>query len=93
MYVIRLRLDRLNIDRRQFVAELQKLGIGTTVCWKPVHMHSYYRERFGFREEDFPVAAREFQRIISLPIHPSMREGEANMVIQSVKQVAERHGL
>jgi perosamine synthetase len=93
MYVIRLRLERLNIDRRQFVAELQKLGVGTTVCWKPVHMYSYYRERFGFREEDFPVAAREFQRIISLPIHPSMREGEANMVIQSVKQVAERHGL
>ncbi len=93
MYVIRLRLDRLNIDRRQFVAELQKLGVGTTVCWKPVHMHSYYRERFGFREEDFPVAAREFQRIISLPIHPSMREGEMNMVIESVKQVAETHTL
>src|SRR5262249_5017836 len=48
LYVTRLRLDRLQIDRAQFIAELQKQGIGTSVHWMPLHMHPYYRETFGY---------------------------------------------
>ncbi len=93
MYVIRLRLEELNVDRGGFVQELEQLGVGTTVCWKPVHMHSYYRERFGFKEEDFPVALREFKRVISLPIFPAMTDDQRNKVIGSVLSVAEKHRL
>jgi perosamine synthetase len=93
MYVIRLRLERLSIDRLGFIRELERLGVGTTVCWKPLHMHSYYRERFGFEETDFPVAAREFKRLISLPIFPSMSDEEVNQVIDSVTLLTEKHRL
>ncbi|NQT84640.1 DegT/DnrJ/EryC1/StrS aminotransferase family protein [bacterium] len=93
MYVIRLRLEKLSIDRRRFILELDRLGVGTTVCWKPVHMHPYYRERFGFTEGDFPVASGEFKRAISLPIFPSMTDEELNKVIESVGSVAEKHRL
>ncbi len=93
MYVIRLRLERLSLARRCFVRELERLGVGTTVCWKPVHMHTYYRERFGFKEDDFPVASRESKRLISLPIFPSMTEEEVNKVIDSVRTVAQKHRL
>lgn len=93
MYVIRLRLERLKIDRAQFVRELARLGVGTTVCWKPVHMHPYYANRLALREGDFPVAAREFNHIISLPIFPSMTGKEVSKVIDSVRSVTEQHAL
>jgi perosamine synthetase len=91
MYVIRLSLEHLTIDRLAFVRELEQRGVGTTVCWKPLHMHSYYQQRFGFKEEDFPVAASEYPRLISLPIFPSMTEEQQSFVIESVKSVAEQY--
>lgn len=93
MYVIRLRLEALKIDRRGFVEELNRLGVGTTVCWKPVHMHPYYRDRFGFKNDDFPVASREFKRIMSLPIFPSMTESELKKVTETVQLVAEKYAV
>jgi dTDP-4-amino-4,6-dideoxygalactose transaminase len=93
MYVIRLRLDRLSINRRAFVEELRRRGVSTTVCWKPLHMHSYYRDRFGFKEGEFPVAAAEFERVISLPIYPSMSDEQRDIVIDSVRSIAEKHRI
>jgi len=93
MYVIRLKLEMLNLDRRAFLQELSRLGVSTTVCWKPLHMFSYYKQRFGFRDEDFPVASREFKRVISLPIFPSMTEDAVDKVIESVKWLSQKHAL
>ena len=91
MYVLRLNLERLSIDRNEFLRELSRKGIGTTVCWKPLHMHSYYRERFRLREEDFPVASRESRRAISLPLFPSMTDEEVEKVVDSVLTVTQKH--
>jgi len=93
MYVIRLRLEMLKIGRDEFIRELGRLGVGTTVCWKPVHMHPYYVERFGLKEEELPVASREFKRVISLPIFPSMTDEDVGKVIDSVRQVAKKHAV
>jgi dTDP-4-amino-4,6-dideoxygalactose transaminase len=91
MYVLRLNLDRLSIDRNGSIRELRQDGIGTTVCWKPVHMHSYYRQLFGLREQDLPVASREFRRVISLPIFPSMTDKEVQRVVDTVLSVIQKH--
>jgi len=57
LFAVRLRLERLNIDRAQCIAELKERGIGTSVHWMPLHMHPYYRETYGYRPEDLPHAA------------------------------------
>ena len=59
------------------VAELQQRGIGTSVHFIPLHLMSYYRQRYALRPEDFPVALRLYRAAISLPIYPSLAEALA----------------
>ena len=74
LYMLRLNLDRLRIDRAQFVEELKQRNIGTSVHFIPLHLHPYYRETYGYRPEDFPVAYAQYLREISLPIYSKMSD-------------------
>ena len=91
LYAIRLHGERLAIGRGEFIEELSRRGIGASVHWMPLHLHPYYRERFGLREGDFPVAEREWRRLISLPIFPSMSEAEQERVAGAVRSVAQHN--
>ena len=87
LYVIQLGLERLRIDRRDFIKALNEAGIGTSVHYMPLHMHPYYRDTFGYRPEDLPVAQAVYDRIISLPIYPRMSEEDVQYVIDNVTQI------
>lgn len=93
LYVIRLKLEMLKINRDQFIEELKKKGIGTSVHFIPLHMHPYYRENFLYRSEDFPTSEKLFKRIISLPIYPSMTEKDTDRVINSVIDIISQFKL
>jgi len=87
LYVIRLNLQRLQIDRNKFIDELRQRGIGTSVHFIPLHIHPYYRETYGYQPDDFPVAYESYKRIISLPIYAKMSDGDAHRVVEAVKDV------
>lgn len=87
LFPIRLRLERLTIDRDAFVARLRERGIGFSVHWRPLHLHPYYQETFGWRPEDLPVSTREWPRLVSLPIFPGMTAGEIGEVTRTVREV------
>ena len=89
LYVVRLR--DAGIPRDDFVAELRKHNIGTSVHYYPVHYHPYYRETFGFQQGDYPICETEFERIISLPLFPLMEETDVERVVTAVKTVLEEH--
>jgi dTDP-4-amino-4,6-dideoxygalactose transaminase len=91
LYVIRLNLDRLTIDRAQFIEELKALNIGTSVHFIPVHLHPFYQETFGYGPGDFPVAKRIYERIVSLPLFPRMSDDDVQDVILAVKNVVSGH--
>lgn len=90
LFPIRLRLDRLTIDRDAFIEELKGRGVGTSVHWRPLHLHPYYQDTFGWGESDLPVASREWPRLVSLPLFPSMTDDEFDHVVQSVRVVCDR---
>jgi dTDP-4-amino-4,6-dideoxygalactose transaminase len=90
LYVLRLDLERLNVTREQFIEEMRERRIGTSVHFIPVHTHPYYRDRYDFQSEDFPVAAAEFRRIVSLPINPRMSDRDVEDVIEAVADVIEK---
>jgi len=92
LYPVRLRLDQLGVDRDAFLAELRRHRVGCSVHWRPLHLHPYYAESFGWRAEHFPVATREWQRLVSLPIFSGMREDEENHVVRVVRQLCREHG-
>jgi dTDP-4-amino-4,6-dideoxygalactose transaminase len=87
LYVLRLNLERLRVSRNQFIEELKARNIGTSVHFIPVHLHPYYRDRYGYKPEDFPVACREYQRIVSLPLYPRMSDQDVQDVIDTVADV------
>jgi dTDP-4-amino-4,6-dideoxygalactose transaminase len=87
LYVLRLRPRRLRIGRDEFAAELLARNIGVSVHFIPVHQLSYYRDRYGFRPADFPVADREFGRMVSLPIYPRMTDEDVQDVVAAVRAV------
>jgi dTDP-4-amino-4,6-dideoxygalactose transaminase len=67
---------------------LKAENVGTTVNFVPVHMHPYYRDTFGLKREDFPVAARAYDRLISLPLYPKMTDEDAADVVEAVRKIA-----
>ena len=86
LFVIQLNLERLRINRNQFIDALREKEIGTSVHFIPLHLHPYYRDKFGYKPGDFPNASRVFERIVSLPIYPKMTEAEVERVVEAVKK-------
>jgi len=91
LYVIQLELERLKINRDQFIEALRENGIGTSVHFIPLHMHPYYRDCFGHRPDDFPTSTNAYRRIVSLPIYPKMTQSNVDQVIDAVKNVAQEN--
>ena len=87
LFAVRLRLERLSIDRNAFVDALKESGVGCSVHWRPLHLHPYYEETFGWTGVDLPAASSVWQRLVSLPIFPRMRDGEIAHVVESVKRL------
>ena len=84
LYVLRLRLDRLNVDRSEFVASLARQGVSCSVHFIPLHLQPFYQRTFGYQAGDFPVAENQYRACFSLPIYPGMSNAETNHVIRAV---------
>ena len=91
IYLLRLRSDRLGIHRDAFMTELKKRNIGASVHFIPIHMHTYYRRRYGLRPEQFPVAQRQYERMLSLPLSPAHSDEDIADVIQAVTEIVRDH--
>ena len=89
LFPIKLNLDRLSIDRNNFTGLLKEKGIGCSVHWRPLHLHPYYEETFGWSLRDFPVASREWERLVSLPIFPGMRDEELEHVVATIRELCQ----
>jgi dTDP-4-amino-4,6-dideoxygalactose transaminase len=72
--------------RAPFMASLREAGIGTGLHFEAVHLHRFYRERFGATEGSLPVAEEVCSRIVSLPLFPAMTDADAEDVVLAVKQ-------
>ncbi|WP_346877779.1 MULTISPECIES: DegT/DnrJ/EryC1/StrS aminotransferase family protein [unclassified Clostridium] len=87
LYVIRLELDKLTIDRDEFIELMAEANIGTSVHFIPVHLMSYYRETYGYKEGDLPIAENYFDTIVSLPLYPKMTDEDVQDVINVVTDI------
>jgi dTDP-4-amino-4,6-dideoxygalactose transaminase len=90
LFPIRLRLERLTIDRDRFMQELLQEGITCSVHWRPLHLHPYYQETFGWLPDDLPVASAEWSRLVTLPLFSSMTTDDIDAVVQAVRTVCAR---
>jgi perosamine synthetase len=80
LYVVRLEGER--VDRRAVFASLRAEGVGVNVHYVPVHLHPYYRRRFGTGPGLCPVAEAAYEHILSLPIFPAMSDSDVERVVE-----------
>jgi dTDP-4-amino-4,6-dideoxygalactose transaminase len=87
LYVLLLDLARLKVSRNRVLSALLAENIGVSMHFTPLHMHPYYRDKYGYRPGDFPVACRVGESVISLPLVPQMTEKDAEDVVEGVRKV------
>ncbi|GAA0434783.1 UDP-4-amino-4,6-dideoxy-N-acetyl-beta-L-altrosami ne transaminase [Lentibacillus halophilus] len=90
LYVIRLNLEELTVDRKQIFEALLKENIGVNVHYIPVHLQPYYQQ-LGYKRGLCPIAELLYEEIITLPLFPAMTEKDVNDVIKAVKKVIQHY--
>ncbi len=91
LYPLKLNLEALKIDRNQFIEELKRRGIGISVHFIPLYRFSYYKKHFDYKPEDFPNSEWVFERIISLPIFPGMKDKEIEYVVENILDLVKKN--
>jgi dTDP-4-amino-4,6-dideoxygalactose transaminase len=86
LYVLRLRSDRLRVDRDAFIRALSARGVSCSVHFIPLHLQPYYQRAYGYRSGDFPNAEAQYDSCLSLPIFPGMTDQEIEHVIGAVQE-------
>ena len=87
LYIVRLNLQELTCTRNRFIEALSAENIRTSVHFIPLHVHPYYRDRFGFTPESFPNAFSLYERAISLPLYPGLAAADQGDVIEAVMKI------
>jgi dTDP-4-amino-4,6-dideoxygalactose transaminase len=91
LYVLRIRPEMLTINRDRLIEELAARNVGTSVHFIPVHLHPYYRDKYGLKGEDLPVAFGNYARMLSLPLNLRLSDPDVHDVIEAVLDVVRKH--
>jgi perosamine synthetase len=91
LYVVRIGFDRLSIDRSTLFALLREKGICVNVHYIPVHLHPFYKKKFGNKPGFCPVAEAAYEEIVSLPIFPGMKDDEVLFVVDNITNLIENN--
>ncbi len=89
LYATQIDFSALGKTRVQVMAELRERGIGTQVLYIPVPTQPFYKETFGYKDGDYPVAEKYYEQELSLPLYPGLSDDDVQNVIKAVKEVIE----
>ena len=87
LYMLALKLERLEIDRAEFIRALRRRNIGTSVHFIPVPLHPFFAQYAGRPENQCPRALALYPRLVSLPLYPALCEEQIEYVAASVKEI------
>jgi len=90
LYTIQIDFEKLKKSRNQVMKELRNLNIGTQVHYIPVHLQPYYAKKYGYNYGDLPFAEAYYQKCLSLPMFPDLKDAEVDYVIEKVNSVITR---
>lgn len=87
LFAILINLEKIKMNRNEFIDRLIKENIGSGVHFSPVHLHPYYRKAFGYKKGDFPQSEFVGERIVSLPLGANLTDKDVKEVISAVKKI------
>ena len=88
LYPLRLNLNKLSVNRAEFIRILRQRGVGTSVHFIPIPLHPFFSTEAQLPHNDCPVALDLYPRLVSLPIYPAMTEEQVRYVVDSIKDIA-----
>ena len=89
LYVVRFATEGLKADMDAILQVLQERGVGIGIHFRPVHLHPYYKNKYGYRRGMYPVAEYAGDRVVSLPLFPSMTDAQIDHVISTVVEIVQ----
>jgi perosamine synthetase len=87
LYTVRMDNHEAGVSRDHVFAALRAAGIGVNVHYIPVHLHPFYRRRFGTAPGLCPIAEAAYRQLVTLPVFPQMSDGDAADVVTAVARV------
>ena len=87
LYVLILDPEQFTVSRNEILSALLAENIGAALHYRAVHNHPYYRDTYGYKPEDFPIAAQVGENILSLPLTPGMTTDDVEDVIEGITKV------
>jgi dTDP-4-amino-4,6-dideoxygalactose transaminase len=90
LYTLMIDQNRCGLTRDGFMQRLHENNVGTGVHYVGVHLHKYYRERFGYRPADFPNATWISDCTVSIPLSPDLTDSDVDFVVETVRQTLKR---
>lgn len=86
LYPLQIKFDELNISKKDFFARLKEKNIFGQVHYIPVHLQPFYKKEFGFKEGDYPISEKFYQREISIPMYPLLNEEDLNYITKTITE-------
>lgn len=88
LYVVEIG-EAFGCDRQTFVNAMHAENVGVQVHYVPLHYHPFFQAEFGYERGQFPETERVYDRIVSLPLHPEMDNGDVTDVVSAVRRLHE----
>ena len=93
LFIISINPNKWKINRNKLISLLNEYGIGTSVHYIPIHMHSYYIDKYGYSENDFPNATHFSKNVISLPLYPALSKKDIDYIIEKFDIIWKKYSI
>ena len=91
LYIINIRSDQWSISRNELINEINGYGIGTSVHYIPLHTMPYYKQKYGYKDNEFPNSSNYFSTCISIPIYPMMDNKDMNYINEVFTKLSDQY--
>ena len=91
MYIINIKSDQWSISRNELINEINGYGIGTSVHYIPLHTMPYYKQKYGYKDNEFPNSSNYFSTCISIPIYPMMDNKDMNYIKEVFTKLSDQY--
>lgn len=87
LYPVLIDFKKTGLTRTEIMRELQEKGIGSQVHYIPIPLQPYYRNRYGFKAEEFPAALNYYRECLSLPLFPTLTDNEVTFIAEFLQTI------
>ena len=85
LYPLQIDFNKLSLNKTEFFEKMKQVGINLQVHYIPVHLQPFYKRNYGFKLGDYPIAEKFYDRVVSIPLYPSLNDADVQKVIGDIK--------